>query len=71
LGKSRKLGKSGKSAKLRKSRKLGKSAKLRKSRKLGKSVKLALGKLAKGPSIRKDQLIVFGVVYNIVELQIR
>ena len=59
MGKSRKLGKS------------GKSAKLRKSRKLGKSVKLALGKLAKGPSIRKDQLIVFGVVYNIVELQIR
>jgi len=40
-----------------------------KSKKLVKSAKL--GKLVKGPSIRKDQLIVFEVVYNIVKLQIR
>jgi len=71
LKKSRKLGKLGKSAKLKKSRKSGKLAKSKKLRKLGKLVKLALGKSAKGPSIRKDQLIVFGVVYDIVKLQIR
>ena len=59
MGKSRKSGKS------------GKSAKSRKSKKSGKSVKLALGKSAKGPSIRKDRPIVFRVVYDIVELQIR
>jgi len=49
--------------------KLGKSAKSRKSAKL--AILEKLGKLAKGLSIRKDQLIVFGVVYNIVKLQIR
>jgi len=54
---------------LGKSRKSGKSGKSAKSRKSVKSVKL--GKSAKGPSIKKDQLIVFGVVYDIVELQIR
>ena len=53
------------------SKKLGKSAKSKKLKKLGKLVKLVLGKLVKGPSIRKDQLIVFGVIYNIIKLQIR
>jgi len=57
---------------LGKSRKLGKLGKLAKSKKLVKLVTLKkLGKLVKGLSIRKDQLIVFGVVYNIVKLQIR
>jgi len=42
---------------------------LAKSKKLVKLVKL--GKLVKGLSIRKDQLIVFEVVYDIVKLQIK
>jgi len=54
---------------LEKSRKSGKLGKSAKSKKLVKSVKL--GKLAKGLSIRKDRPIVFGVVYDIVKLQIR